>query len=203
MELDSLSVKRRSAALSPFVRSDALGSVLAETLLRPDTELSITDLARRAGIGVSLAHKEVGRLVEEDVLRDRREGNSRLVRANAEHPLFEPMSRIVAATYGPVPVLRELLGEIDGVQEAYLYGSWAARRSGEPGRFPRDVDVLVVGTATRSALAEVGATARERLGVEVNVHRTDAHSWAHPEGNPFLETVSARPRVTLVEAGRG
>jgi predicted nucleotidyltransferase len=203
MEVDSRSVKRPSAALSPFVRSDALGAVLAETLLHPDGELSITDLARRAGIGVSLAHKEVGRLVEEEVLRDRREGNSRLVRANTEHPLYEPMSRIVAATYGPVPVLRELLGEVDGVQQAYVYGSWAARRSGEPGRFPRDVDVLVVGTATRSALAEVGAAARERLGVEVNVHRTDPRSWAQPEGNPFLETVAARPRVTVIDTDRG
>lgn len=196
-------MKHPAAALSPFVRSDALGAVLAETLLHPDEEISISALARRAGIGVSLAHKEVGRLVEDDVLRDRREGNSRLVRANTEHPLFVPMRTIVAATYGPVPVLRELLAEVDGVQEAHLYGSWAARRSGEPGHFPRDVDVLVVGTATRSALAEVSATARDRLGVEVNVHRTDAGSWAHPEGNPFLETVAARPRVALVEARDG
>lgn len=196
-------MKHPAAALSPFVRSDALGAVLAETLLHPDEELSISELARRAGIGVTLAHKEVGRLVEDDVLRDRREGNSRLVRANTEHPLFEPMRTIVTAAYGPVPVLRELLAGVDGVQEAYLYGSWAARRSGEPGRFPRDVDVLVVGTATRSDLAEVGAAARERLGVEVDVHRTDPRSWAHPEGNPFLETVVARPRVTLIEAQHG
>lgn len=196
-------MKHPAAALSPFVRSDALGAVLAETLLQPDEELSISELARRAGIGVTLAHKEVGRLVEDDVLRDRREGNSRLVRANTEHPLFEPMRTIVAAAYGPVPVLRELLAGVGGVQEAYVYGSWAARRSGEPGRFPRDVDVLVVGTATRSDLAEVGAAAGERLGVEVNVHRTDPRSWAHPEGNPFLETVVARPRVTLVEAHDG
>lgn len=189
--------------LSPFIRSDALGALLAELFLHPDAELSISELARRAGVGVSLAHKEVGRLLQDDVVRDRRDGNNRLVRVNPEHPLFEPMREIVAAAYGPVPVLRELLDGVDGVQEAHLYGSWAARRSGEPGRFPRDVDVLVVGTTARSTLAELGAAARERLGVEVNVHRTDPGSWARPDGNPFLETVLARPRLTVVESRGG
>jgi predicted nucleotidyltransferase len=40
-----------------------------------------------------------------------------------------------------------MLATIDGVAEAYIYGSWAARYHGEPGSIPADVDVLVVGTA--------------------------------------------------------
>jgi hypothetical protein len=71
--------------------------------------------------------------VEDEVLLDRREGNNRLVHANTAHPLVEPMRWIVAATSGPVPVLRELIDGVPGVQEAYVYGSWA-RRSGEPDR---------------------------------------------------------------------
>lgn len=186
--------------LLPFLRSDALGALLAETLLRPDEELSVTALARRAGLSVTLAHKEVGRLVDATVLVDRRDGNNRLVRANPEHPLFGPMSDMVAAAYGPEPVLRALLGEVEGADLAFLYGSWAARRTGTPGRFPRDVDVMVVGSASRSDLAEVAARARAVLGVEVNVHRVDPGSWQHPEGNAFLETVAARPRVLLIGA---
>lgn len=185
------------AVLTPFVRSDALGAILAELFLRPDEELSISELARRADVSVPLAHKEVARLVDAGVLVDRREGNSRLVRAGTAHPLFAPMAEIVAASYGPVPVLRELLAGVPGVDLAFVYGSWAARRTGRPGKFPRDVDVLVVGTASRAALADVAGSARRSLDMEVNIHRVDAASWAQPEGNAFLETVLSRPRVAL------
>lgn len=87
--------------LSPFLRSDAQGAVLAETLLDPDRELSISEVSRRTGLLPAIAHREITRLIEADVLRDRREGNNRLVRANTDHPLSEPMSEIIVETYGP------------------------------------------------------------------------------------------------------
>ncbi|RMI13197.1 winged helix-turn-helix domain-containing protein [Cellulomonas triticagri] len=196
-------MKTLPAVLSPFIRSDALGAVLAETMLHPDRELTVTDLARRADISVPLAHKEVGRLVEAGVLADRREGNHRYVRVDRSHPLLAPMTEIVAATYGPVPVLRDLLADVPGVSTALLYGSWAARRAGVGGPPPQDVDVLVVGTASRSDLADLAAAARERIGVVVNVHRVATEDWGRPDGNPFLETVRSRPSVVLVERGDG
>lgn len=185
--------------LTPFIRSDAVGAILAETLGRPDVELSISEVARRAGVLPAVAHREVQRLIEAEVLLDRRDGNNRLVRANRQHPLYAPMAEIVAATYGPVPVLRELLATVADVQEAFVYGSWAARRTGEPGGFPGDLDVMVVGGPSRSSLADVAARARERLGIVVNIHRATPDAWAHPQGNPFLTTVAGRPTVPLID----
>lgn len=74
------------------------------------------------------AYREVSRLIGADVLRDRREGNNRLVGANTEDPLWPFMSQIVA--YGPAPLLRTLLAELPGIRAAYSYGSWAGRRAG-------------------------------------------------------------------------
>lgn len=138
-------MKTRPSVLTPFVRSDALGSILAEFFLHSDTELTIAETARRTGLLPGIAHKEISRLVTSGVLVDRREGNNRLVRANTSHPLYSPMCEIIAATYGPVPVLRDLFAAIPNVHMAFIYGSWAARRLGDPGSFPRDVDVLAVG----------------------------------------------------------
>jgi hypothetical protein len=36
--------------LTPFLRSDAQGAVLAEVLLDPTIELTISEIARRAGV---------------------------------------------------------------------------------------------------------------------------------------------------------
>lgn len=62
--------------------------------------------------------------------------------------MSRPLTDLLAVTYGPLPVLTDLLSAATGVEEAYIYGSWAARYLGEPGSVPQDVDVLAVGTAS-------------------------------------------------------
>jgi hypothetical protein len=110
--VQSCFVKTLPSALTPFVRSDAVGAILAEAFLRPGAECTLAQLARRTGVLPAVVHKEVTRLVQSGVLLDRREGNNRLVRVNESHPLFEPMREIIAATHGPIPVLRELLAGV-------------------------------------------------------------------------------------------
>ncbi len=197
MNLLSCFVKTGPSALTPFLRSDAQGAVLAETMLDPTVELSISEIARRTGLLPAIAHREVTRLIKADVLRDRREGNNRLVRANTDHPLWSVMSQIVTETYGPVPVLRDLLNGVVGVREAFVYGSWAARRAGRPGPPPRDLDVMVVGNPSRTDLLDVAEAARERLHIEVNIHTTTPATWAAKD-DPFLATVASRPLIVLI-----
>jgi len=191
-------VKIQPSALTPFVRSDAVGAILAEVFLHPGDEFTLADLARRTGAAGGVVHKEVSRLVEAGVLADRREGRNRLVRVNEAHLLYGPMSEIIAAAYGPVPVLRDLFGHVTGVQEAFIYGSWAARRAGQAGGFPRDVDVLAIGDLALDDLIAIQAEARERLGLDVNIHRTTPNAWADRAANPFLAEVASRPLVALI-----
>lgn len=108
---------------------------------------------------------------------------------------------MLALTYGPAAVLADLLPSLDGVDEAYIYGSWAARQAGEAGPPPRDVDVLVVGDADEDDLADVALAAERRLGREVNIHRVSAKTWRSPGGDPFLTSVRSRPLYPIVEHG--
>ena len=187
--------------LTPFVRSDAVGAILAEVFANPDQELTIAEVARRAEVLPAVAHRELGRLIASGVFTDRREGNNRLVRVNRDHLLYAAMSEIIAMTYGPVPVLRELLQGVPGVEEAFIYGSWAARRLGESGPPPRDIDVLAVGELDIDNLVRIQDSARERLRINVNIHRVKAEVWAHPESNPFLATITSRPLVRVIPPG--
>ena len=192
-------MKALPAVLTPFVRSDAVGAILAEVFADPSQELTIAELARRTGVLPAVVHREIGRLVSSGVLTDRREGNNRLVKVNPNHPLYGPMAEIIAMTYGPVPVLRSLLQAQPGVDEAFIYGSWAARRCGEPGPPPRDIDVLVVGDLAIDDLIQVQNDAREQLHSDVNIHRVTAEAWQNPDGNPFLTTVLSRPLIPILQ----
>ncbi len=191
-------MKTLAPQLTPFVRSDAVGAVLAEMFAHPDRELSLAELGRRTGVSAPVVHREVGRLVESGVLRDRHEGRNRLVRADDAHPLHAIMRDLIAATYGPVPVLRELFADVAGVDQLLIYGSWAGRRAGEGGAFPNDLDVLVIGEAPRRELGQLATEAGERIGLPVNVTRLTEAEWDADEPSSFVSTIRSRPLVDVL-----
>jgi DNA-binding transcriptional ArsR family regulator len=189
-------------ALLPLLRSRVQGDVLALLYLAPAEERSVTEVARLVDASVKAVHQEVSRLVEAGLLTDRRLGTSRLVRAAQGSPLTRPLTDLLAVTYGPLPVLRDLLRLVPGVDRAYVYGSWAARYDGEPGPVPADVDVVVVGEADLDDLDEVARAAEHRLHREVNLRRIRTEVWDRGD-DPFVLTVRGRPLVALTGADPG
>lgn len=188
-------------ALLPLLRSQVQGDLLALLFLHPNEEFSLSEVARLCGVTVSGVHHEVARLISAGLIRDRRVGNNRMVRADTSSVLAGPLTDLLAVTYGPRPVLSDALRDIPGVEGAYIYGSWAARYSGVPGPVPNDVDVLVVGIADIDDLEDTVRPAGERLRREVNVRRVSPEVWARAERgeetSAFLATVTGGPLVAL------
>jgi predicted nucleotidyltransferase len=189
--------------LLPLLRSQAQGELLALLYLHPDREYSLTQAAGLIGVSVKTVHAEASRLVAAGFVSDSRRGNVRLLRAVTGTPVSRPLTDLLAVTYGPLPVLTDLLAGLPGVSAAYIYGSWAARYAGEPGPVPGDVDVLVVGTADRDDLEDAARTAQDRLGRPVDVRRVAPAAWAGADpDNAFLASVRQRPLIELPLAGR-
>ena len=103
---DNLSYMRTEAPLlAPIFRSDGQARLLSTVLLTGD-ELSVTDLAERADLAYPTAHREVARLMDAGILSERHAGRTRLIRANDESPLVEPLREILTVVTGPVVILR-------------------------------------------------------------------------------------------------
>ena len=98
--------------------------------------------------------------------------------------------------FGPVETLRQLLETVGGIDEAHVYGSWAARYEGEPGPPPRDIDLLVVGAPDVPKLRQRLATAERSLGREINLTVLPSANWQQPAG-AFVRTVKAGPLVRV------
>jgi predicted nucleotidyltransferase len=85
---------------------------------------------------------------------------------------------------------------VPGIENAYLFGSWAARYAGEEGRSPVDVDVLVIGTPDRDDLDDAAQRAGARLAREVNVTIRSA-DWWHSSDDGFHTELNRRPLVPI------
>jgi len=189
-------MKTPPPTLSPFLRSNSQGLLLADLFLDASEEHSLTQLAEAAGTAVPTSMREVDRLVEAGFALDRRIGATRLVRANAEHPMFAAVRELVLYAYGPIAVLTPLIKEIKGVKKAFIYGSWAARVQGEAGADPGDIDVLLVSNLNSFDTYEIGIQASAVMKREVNVQNISEKDWSSAESG-FVRTVKSRPLIEL------
>ena len=196
----------KDSALLPLLRSQTQGDLLALLFMNLEKEFTLAETARKIGASVPGVHHEVVRLLEAGFISDRREGNYRLIRAATDSLIAKPLTDLLALTYGPLPTLSTLLSTVKGIQQAHIYGSWAARYLGQRGPIPKDVDVLVVGTADLDDLDSVAERAGRLLHREVNIRRVSAHTWESTSGkaeldrkgsDSFLSSVRSKPMVEI------
>ena len=162
-----------------------------------DLELSLTDLATRLDVPYPSVHREVERAEAAGLLISRKIGNTRLVRANTASPYFAGLADVLTKAFGVPAVLAEAFRPVDGISEAYLFGSWAARYLGVEGQRPvADIDVLVLGEPDRDELYRRVDEASVRLGRAVQVTIREAR-WLATGGGSFHDTIANRPMVPI------
>jgi DNA-binding transcriptional ArsR family regulator len=190
-------MSRSAPALAPLFRSQQQLRILAELFTTGVEEVAIGELAARAGVAQATASREVARLAEHGLVRTRPLGRNTLVSANWDVPWARDLRSILVQTVGVLGRLAEALSDVRGIEAAMVFGSWAARYRGEPGPPPRDVDVLVVGTA---ALRDVRAACRplERdLRVEINPVVMTFDEWHATPPSPFVAQLKSQPLVDI------
>ena len=185
----------KESLLLPILRSQTQGELLALLYLNPDKEFTLSDAARKIGVSIPGLHHEAVRLIEAGLLKERREGRNRLIRAEENSRIAPALTDLLALTYGPLPVLEREFTGIKGITAAYIFGSWAARYSGKSGAIPNDIDVLVVGTVSLDSLDEVSSHAEKVLEREVNIRRISSKEWS--QDSPSILTIKKNPHVKL------
>lgn len=191
-------MKTSAPALLPILRSEAVGELLARLFVNPDRAWTLSELAGAAGVSLPTANREVSRMAAAGLLTQSRIGRSQQIRPNTSARVFEALQRLIVLTYGPVPVLEHALRDVDRIERAFVYGSWAARHEGIAGPEPDDVDVLAIGQPDPDEVYDAGEAARRRLGRLVNIRVVRPSVWADLESDdPFLRQVRASPLVPL------
>jgi DNA-binding transcriptional ArsR family regulator len=185
--------------LLPIFRSDAQAKLLATLFLDAgDRGLTLSEIARRSGLAKSQVSRELARLEAGGLTVSERIGRARLVRPDSTSPLHGPLEELVLRALGPVPVIRSLLNGVEGVECAYIFGSWAARYAGVPGPSPADIDLLIVGDPPADQMHELADAAEAALAREVNPTVVTAKRWADA-ADGFVRTLRDRPLVAVVE----
>lgn len=178
------------------LRSKARRNLLAYYFTNPAARLHLRDLAERLKVDPSNLSKELGLLEREGLFKAEVSGRQKYFQLNRGYPLFKEVRSIVAKTIGAVSLIADSLKKIDGIDEAYLYGSFARGRQDAAS----DIDVLVLGTPRGDALAEAVRRLERQLGREVNytVLAVKEFKSRRDRKDAFLANIWHNKRVSLI-----
>jgi predicted nucleotidyltransferase len=190
-------MSRSAPALAPLFRSDQQLRLLSVLFTQAAGDLPIGELAERAGVAQATASREVARLADHGLVVTHALGRNTLVAANWSLPWARDLRSILVQTVGVLGRLAEALAPLHGVEEAFVFGSWAARYLGETGPQPHDVDVLVVGEASLRSVRRACAEVESELRIDVNPVVVDRERWSAKKPDAFVAQVRGRPLVRI------
>ncbi len=183
-------------SLLPILRTETQADLLTVLMVGALNGSSITALAAAIGSSPSTILREADRLEAAGIVRSERVGRTRLIWINEESPYARPLRELIEVGFGPHPLITDALQPVDGIEEAFIFGSWAKSAVGSTTTPAYDVDVLVIGNPDRSAVYSALKPIEERIGREIDVTFRSSARW-HAADEPFLQTIKARPLITL------
>ncbi len=178
------------------LRSKARQRLLAYYFTNPSARHHLRDLAERLDVDPSNLSRDLRRLEREGLFRSEVSGRQKYFQLRSEYPLFDEVRSIVTKTIGVAALIGQSLSKIEGIEEAYLYGSFARNQQDASS----DIDVLVLGTPRGDALAEAMQKLERRLGREVNytVLTRKEFNLRRARKDGFLEDIWHNERVSLI-----
>lgn len=187
-------MRTQAPLLAPIFRSAGQARLLSIALL--DGEYSLSDLAARAGVAYPTAHREAARLLDAGILAERTVGRTRLIRANERSPIVPPLTDILRQTTGAVSMLRQEFSAIEGIEAAFIYGSFAARTLGVAGDAPNDIDVMVIGVPDADDVYDACMRVEDAVQRPVNPTILDRAEAEARSG--FLDSIRTQATVPIL-----
>lgn len=185
-----------SPQLLPLFRSEGQGRLLARVYLDRDRPAPLAQLARELGLDDGGVTREADRLERAGLVRSERVGRSRILHPNERSPYYPDLYGLLLKAFGPGALVGPAFRDVAGIDEAFLFGSWAARYAGEPGHDPADIDVLLVGAPDRPSVYRIAGELESMLGREVNPVIVSRDRWDEASEG-FIREVKDAPLLKL------
>ncbi|HEX8209111.1 MAG TPA: nucleotidyltransferase domain-containing protein [Longimicrobium sp.] len=162
--------------------------------VNPESAPHVRALERITGLSPASLKNELDRLLTLELLIRRNDGNKVRYCVNEESPLWAQFRALVRQLSAPVDVLPYALAEVDGVESAFIFGSFAKGSVREES----DIDVMVLGDQIDApSLTRHVIEASVLLGREVNVVQTTPTELR--SGNKFYRNVAREAKQWLVD----
>jgi predicted nucleotidyltransferase len=179
-----------------------LGSNLRRKLLtylysNRSARFYVRQMAAILGVDPTNLSRELSRLERDGLLRSEVEGRQRYYSINPEYPYLKTLFTMLRGSVGMIPTLKEGLDHIQGIESAYIYGSFAKNEADAAS----DIDLLIVGQPDHAVLASAVRRVEKMLRREVNyiVLKPQELKRKLKAREPFVTDIWGGKRIALID----
>jgi predicted nucleotidyltransferase len=175
--------------------SKARAEVIRLLFADSSKEFHLRELVRLSGMAIRTLQNELSKLEAAELLLSRRDGNRLYFRANTDHPIFPELHGISLKTTGLADRLTEALNGMEGIELAFVFGSFANDKA----TAQSDIDLIVVGNVGLRALAPRLRELSAELGREINPYAISSKNFASKAkaGDAFIADVISKPKLWI------
>ncbi len=155
------------------LKSELTKALLNYFFINPHEELYINELSRKLGLDKRNLVKKLKELEKDGILKSQTKGNLKLYSINESYPLYEEFKKIFLKTIGIEDKLRRILKEVNGIRDAYIYGSYAKNKMD----LHSDIDLLIIGDHEIRLLQKKLNNLQKEIDREINPVNMDEREY--------------------------
>jgi predicted nucleotidyltransferase len=145
-------------------------SKIKQDLLRlffshPERRYYIRELARMLNLPPAYIRRELIKMENEGLFKSEFAGKERYFFLNPDYFLYQEVKSIVERTIGIEGSLKKALSRIEGIKEAYIFGSYAKNKLTPDS----DIDLFIVGSNNYDKTLAKITSLQEKFGREFNL----------------------------------
>jgi predicted nucleotidyltransferase len=170
--------------------------LLSHFLLHPEARDHIRALASEVDAHYNAVWKELNNLEEAGLLQSETVGGRKIFTLNSQFPIIPELRNILLKTVGAGDLVRESLKDLEGIEEAFIFGSFA---EGEPDA-DSDLDIMLIGDLDVAQATPVIDEMEKILARDVNYVLFTQEEWKSrlENGDIFVTNVRNGPKVILI-----
>jgi len=170
--------------------------ILGYYFINPNRKHYINELAKIIAVDPGNLFRKLRELEDEGLLLSETVGNQRFFYLNVKWPLLKEYKNIFQLKFGLPEMLKEKLKKVEGLKEAYIFGSYAKGNFEESS----DIDVLLVGDNDHGEVFRIFNPIEKMLGREINVVDYSVKEFAEKlkNGDDFITQVLSGKVIKLI-----
>ena len=178
------------------LRSKVTIKLLDYYFLNPEAQVYINELARILDLDPKNTETKLKELEKKGFFQSEFRGKQRYFFLAKDNPVLEHYRQIFLKTYGIEKKLKDMMGNIKGLKEAYLFGSYASNKMDSSS----DIDLLVIGAHSVLELQRVITKLQKDTGREFNVINLSPKEFEKKkkDKDPFINGVLKTKIIRLI-----
>ncbi|MBI5701397.1 nucleotidyltransferase domain-containing protein [Candidatus Saganbacteria bacterium] len=174
-------------------KSKILVKILNYYFLNPEAELYINELAKKLELDPKNVDRKLKELEREGLFTSEFRGKERFFSINIEYPLLEQYRQIFIKTHGLVQRLKEITRDIYGINEMYIFGSYAKNKM----EASSDVDILAIGKHSTLELQKKINILQKEFGREFNVVNMSEDELKKKKMSQFVKNIFSGAHIKI------